>query len=119
MKVYSYYQKGDKKKRVKKGFSWTMFFFGWFVPLFRGDFSFLILLGILDIGLFALGFVSGGIGDAGMFIINLIFAFNYNQHYCLKLERKGYKAIDKATFETTAAPSAPPAQPETKEAPAK
>lgn len=32
-------------KQVKVGFSWTTFFFGFFVPLFRGDIKwFLIML---------------------------------------------------------------------------
>ena len=41
----------DKRKEVKLGFSWSMFFFGVFVPLFRGDWKwFLIILGIsLDV----------------------------------------------------------------------
>ena len=40
-------------KQVKIGFSWTMFFFGFWVPLFRGDWKWLIIMLLLDIiGLF-------------------------------------------------------------------
>lgn len=109
MRVYSYYQKGDKKKKVKKGFCWTMFFFGWIVPLFRLDIGYLLMLGILEIALTVLGFPTGGISLFGVFVINLILSFNYNQHYCLKLERKGFKPIDKDIFSGIVQPVATPA----------
>lgn len=33
------FQKNGVTKEVKVGFSWTVFFFGWLVPLFRGMFA--------------------------------------------------------------------------------
>ena len=63
-------------KEVKKGFSWTMLFFGVFVPLVRGDWKwFLIslLAGIVTVG-----------------ISWLIFPFFYNKIYLNELLEKGY-----------------------------
>src|ERR1700742_3664235 len=64
---------------VKKGFygfSWTMLFFGGFVPLFRGD----VVMGLL---LILLQLFTWGLGT-------LIFAFFYNKQYTTKLIEQGY-----------------------------
>lgn len=45
---------GSITKDVKVGFSWTMFFFGPLVPLFRGDlkwFLFSILISFFTVGI--------------------------------------------------------------------
>ena len=63
-------------KEVKKGFSWTMLFFGVFVPLVRGDWKWFL------ISLIA-GFVTVGISW-------LIFPFFYNKIYLNELLEKGY-----------------------------
>jgi hypothetical protein len=63
-------------KEAKIGFSWTTLFFGFLVPLFRGDILWVILSLIL----------SGG--TIGLFWI--IFPFIYNKIYIKKLLEKGY-----------------------------
>jgi hypothetical protein len=69
-------------KQVKIGFSWTMFFFGFWVPLFRGDWKWLIIMLLLDIiGLFTFGFVT----------------FLYNKLYAEDLISKGFKPTDNAS----------------------
>lgn len=67
------------------GFSWTTFFFGPFVPLFRGDF--LTFLGYLAI-VMIIGLITAGVGGYFCFII---WAFFYNSYYTKKLIEKGYK----------------------------
>lgn len=76
------------KKEVKLGFSWTTFFFGWLVPLFRGDkrsavsfliFGFIALILALFTALFAL------------IIYNLIIAWHYNRIYAKFLIENGWK----------------------------
>jgi len=62
------------------GFSWTMLFFGVFVPLFRGDFAWFIISLLLSI--FTSGFAW------------LILPFFYNKTYTSNLVRKGYKPVD-------------------------
>jgi hypothetical protein len=58
------------------GFSWTYFFFGWFVPLIRGELGVAILHLILTF--FTLG------------IWQIIFAFMYNKQYMTRMLEKGY-----------------------------
>lgn len=66
-------------KEVKKGFSWTMLFFGIFVPLVRGDWKW----GLISIVLAPITF---GISW-------LVFPFIYNKLYLNDLLNKGYKIV--------------------------
>jgi len=70
-------------KRVPVGFSWTMFFFGPLVPLFRGDIKWTILY--LLVALVTLPFY--GVGC-------LILPFVYNKRYVIGLFERGYKPAD-------------------------
>lgn len=81
-----------KSKKVKLGFSWTTFFFGFLVPLVRGDFKWFIILFLLDA---VFGIPSSGIGS---FIINIIFSFNYNKYYIQELYKKGYYPIEEHDY---------------------
>lgn len=67
-------------KKAPTGFSWTMLFFGCFVPLFRGDFRwfFLSIVG---------GFVTIGISW-------LVMPFIYNKRYLGNLLEKGFIPAD-------------------------
>ena len=64
-------------KVVKEGFSWTMLFFGIFVPLYRGDWKWFLIILIANI--FTYGWAS------------VVFAFIYNKIYINDLLEKGYK----------------------------
>lgn len=74
-------------KEVKVGISWTVFFFGFFVPIFRGDFKWamIMLFSQLIVGYFTLGF--------GTIILQMIFVFKYNDFYINDLMEEGYKII--------------------------
>lgn len=74
-------------KEVKKGFSWTFFFFGVFVPLIRGDLKWAVIMFVLQalVGSFTFGI--------GAFVVSLIFAFTYNKIYIKGLLEKGYRPI--------------------------
>lgn len=62
---------------VKRGFCWTMLFFGVFVPLFRGDIKWFLITLVLSI-------ITGGWAW-------LIFPFFYNHAYIEGLLDKGYR----------------------------
>lgn len=65
------------EKRVKSGFSWTLLFFGVFVPLYRGDLKYALkymFLGFLTFGIYTF----------------LIAPFTYNKIYSEYLKEKGY-----------------------------
>ena len=64
-------------KIVKEGFSWTMLFFGIFVPLYRGDWKWFLIILIANI--FTYGWAS------------VVFAFIYNKIYINDLLEQGYK----------------------------
>ncbi|MCF1784218.1 DUF2628 domain-containing protein [Lactobacillus mulieris] len=79
-------------KQCKVGFSWTMFFFGFWVPLFRGDWKWLIIMLLLDIiGIFTLGLVTA--------IANIAMAFLYNKFYVEDLTKQGFEPQDKASID--------------------
>ena len=77
----------DKRKEVKLGFSWSTFFFGVFVPLFRGDWKwfFIILLAEIVLGAISMGVVTG--------ILMLAFPFFYNKLYAKDLYEDGYRGL--------------------------
>ena len=62
------------------GFSWTFLFFGWFVPVFRGE----LLLALLHL---AITVVTFGIWQ-------VIIAFLYNNQYMTRMLEKGYVLND-------------------------
>lgn len=66
-------------KVVKIGFSWTVFFFGVFVPLFRGDIKWFLLMLIANMFTFGLA--------------SLVFMFKYNDWYMNDLLEKGYQCV--------------------------
>lgn len=67
------------QKEVKRGFSWTMLFFGFFVPLLRGDILWTVVSLVLAV------FTSG--------ISWLILPFFYNKLYLDGLLNKGFKPV--------------------------
>lgn len=74
-------------KEIKVGFSWTMFFFGVFVPLFRGDWKgFVSILGVE----FVLT-VTGAILIMPLVMLGL--SFLYNKLYAKDLYDKGYRGL--------------------------
>ena len=62
------------------GYSWTYLFFGWFVPLFRGE------LGVAALHLFFTFFTFG--------IWQIIVSFIYNRQYMTRMLEKGYVLRD-------------------------
>ena len=91
-------KKTGEVKQVKVGFSWTEFFFGWWVPLFRGDwFWFLIQLAATAVAtlpiifMFPLSF--GG-------VVGLVFSFIYNKLYAQRLiEHYHYTPVSNTDYQ--------------------
>ena len=79
-------------KEAPVGFSWTTFFVSAFVPLFRGDWTWALIMLIAS-------FIT--LGLAG-----ILFAFIYNRLYIEGLLKQGYEVIsywgDKKEIETSA-----------------
>ena len=67
-------------KEAPVGFSWTVLFFGFLPPLFRGDYKWAIVMLIAALVTFGLS--------------NLIFMFIYNNLYLKSLLETGYTSID-------------------------
>lgn len=64
-------------KEAPVGFSWTVFFFGFFPPMFRGDWKWAIIM-------FLLALITVGLS-------NLVFMFIYNKLYIKDLVGAGFK----------------------------
>ena len=62
------------------GFSWTYLFFGWFVPLIRGELTIALLHLVITIVTFGLW--------------QFIIAFLYNKQYMTRMLEKGYVLND-------------------------
>ncbi len=65
-------------KEAPVGFSWTVFFFGFFPALFRGDWKWAVIIFLLALLTFGLS--------------NLVFMFIYNKLYIKDLVGAGFKA---------------------------
>lgn len=79
MKVHLKHESGLIKE-CKVGFSWTVFFFGFFPPLFRGDWKWALILVIVDPLTFSMA--------------SLVLSFIYNGIYIKDLLQNGYKPAD-------------------------
>lgn len=92
MKVNLENQQGVTKK-VKVGFSWTTFFFGFIPALIRGDLKWAVIMLILAgaVGAFTIGF--------GAWIPGIIFSFVYNKVYIKELLEKDYAPASEADKE--------------------
>ena len=98
--------KGNLPKKGFVGFSWTTFFFNFFVPLFRGDFK---CVGIFfAIEAFVVPLISFGaagsssdeeLGLAFMvftIIYRIIIGFVYNKRYTENLLKEGFEPVGDA-----------------------
>ena len=73
-------EKNGIQKKSFVGFSWTTVFFGFFVPLIRGDIKWFLIMLILS-------FLSFGLAQ-------FILCFLYNKFYTVNLLEKGYSPAD-------------------------
>lgn len=73
-------EKNNILKKAFVGFSWTTFFFGFLVPLIRGDIKWTIIMLIL-------GILSFGLAQ-------FILCFLYNKFYTTALLERGYVPAD-------------------------
>lgn len=91
-------KKTGEVKQFKVGFSWTEFFFGWWVPLFRGDwFWFLIQLAATVVATLPMIFMYplsfGG-------VVTLVFSFIYNKLYAQRLiEHYHYTPVSNTDYQ--------------------
>lgn len=74
-------------KKAPVGFSWTTLFFGFLVPLLRGDLKWAVIMGLVSL---AIGAITFGIG---VFFVWVFFAVKYNELYIEDLKEKGYRVM--------------------------
>jgi hypothetical protein len=74
------HQESGVEKNAYTGYAWAYFFFGFFVPIFRGE----ILIGVLH---FVFSMVTFG-------IFQIIMPFLYNKQHTVRLLTDGWKLSD-------------------------
>lgn len=67
-------------RTAKVGFSWTVFFFGFCVPIFRGDAKWAVIMFVASV--------------LTLWLANMIFCFTYNGTYIRDLLSKGFRPAD-------------------------
>ena len=68
----------------KVGFSWTIFFFGALVPIFKADWIGALIMILINI---VVSYLTNGLG---LGIVNLIIACFYNKNYIQRMLQKGW-----------------------------
>lgn len=85
--MYMLKNKNGVLKEVKKGFSFTVFFFGFIVPFIRGDWKWgLIMLLVTSLSNLAIPIVAP-------MIVQTVFAVIYNKMYMDDLLNDGYEIL--------------------------
>jgi hypothetical protein len=84
MAAYKHISTGHVKE-VPTGFSWTTLLFGFFVPLFRGDILWAVIMLIAAACTFG--------------VSALIFPFFYNKVYSDQLFKQGYSPVTKTHYD--------------------
>tara|TARA_X000001036_G_scaffold392370_1_gene391174 strand:+ start:861 stop:1175 length:315 start_codon:yes stop_codon:yes gene_type:complete len=74
------HRQNQNMKKAPVGFSWTVFFFGFWPPAFRGDWKWFIIMLIAT-------FITFGLS-------NFVFMFIYNKLHLNSLIDSGYAAAD-------------------------
>lgn len=91
MKINLQNESTMKTKQAKIGYSWTFFFWGWFVPLIRGDWKWFLITFIVTL---ILAYTTMGFGSV---IAQIVFAYFYNKLYIKDLLENGYTPADEFT----------------------
>ena len=91
MKINLQNESTMKTKQAKIGYSWTFFFWAWFVPLIRGDWKWFLITFIVTL---ILAYTTMGVGEV---IAQIIFAYFYNKLYIKDLLENGYTPADEFT----------------------
>lgn len=73
------------------GFSWTTFFFGFWVPLIRKDF-------VSALVIFLISCVVGAVYPPAAFLVGVIIAFGYNKYYTQNLIKQGFLPQDDYSY---------------------
>lgn len=87
MKVTLRHFQSGHEIRTKKGFSWTTFFFGFFVPLLRGDIKWFFIMLITNLIVAAITY------GVGLIVTWVVFAAIYNKQYINDCGKKGYLEV--------------------------
>ena len=87
-KVNLIYEKNNIPKTGVVGFSFTTFFFGFFVPLFRGDLKWCFIMIFSHL---AIAFPTAGIGNI---VLEIVYPCIYNSIYTKNLLKEGYMPAD-------------------------
>ena len=92
MNIYLKHPQTGAIKECPTGFSWTMLFFGFFVPLFRKNWKWAAIMFFGALVAFEI------MGDAAC-LISIACAFIFNKEHIKDLISEGYKPNDESSAE--------------------